>query len=133
MSRLSNSISQEREEWVRAWSKMMVDIWREKIDLLNVNLTGNLYQQLAEASFYSQDEVYEIIHSFPYYGIFVDRGTGKEIPIGNSGDLGFTPTREPKKWLSPKHYASIMKLRDFMADSFGQEAITLIKDKIEIK
>lgn len=131
MSKLVHSIKTDRRDWVEGWSKMMIKIWEERLDMLDVGITGNLYRTLSEANFHAQDPVFEVTHSFPYYGIYVDRGTGREIAKGNPGDLGFTPIREPKRWYSVKHYASVKKLQEYMAESFGKEAVTMIKEQLE--
>ena len=43
------------------------------------------------------------------------------MPHGNPGDIGRDKKRERRRWFSVKYYASVMKLRDFMALSIGNE------------
>ena len=77
-------------------------------------------------------------------------GTGREIKIGNPGDVkcldpkyreehnlneprkrgpkwggGKTSgnPRESRRWFSTKYYRSVMRLKEFMADSIGEEFI----------
>lgn len=140
----------EREKFVVGWNKTMVDIWVERIRLLNVINTGALLASTiylpvkADGRFYS----FELTHNFLEYGLWQDLGTGREIPIGNPGDVkcldmeyreehglniprkrgkkwggGMTSghPREPRRWYSTKYYSSYMRLRDFIAESLGDE------------
>ena len=59
------------------------------------------------------------------YGIWQDLGTGREVPIGNGGDIGREKVRQRRPWFSPKYYASVMNLRDFYAESLGYEFVGL--------
>ena len=52
-----------------------------------------MYELLVNAG----EDIEKIEFSFRLYGFFVDMGVGKEVSRGNSGDLGFTPTRKPKE------------------------------------
>lgn len=114
---------EERERWLKGWSEKMEEIFKEKINLLGAVRKGsaNLLHSVSELNFFSKDPVYDISHDFAYYGIYVDRGTGREFKKGNPGDLGFTPVRQPKPWLSKKFYSSYMRLMEYSADSMGAE------------
>ena len=70
---------------------------------------------------------------FLEYGLWPDFGTGKDIPRGNKGDIGREKKRVAKKWFSRKYYASVMNIRDFMADSIGQEFVGLVARAIDDK
>lgn len=48
---------------------------------------------------------------------------GREVPIGNPGDIGHEKVRERRRWFSAKYYSSVMNLRDFMAESLGDEFV----------
>lgn len=92
----------------------------------------------------------ELSHSFLEYGLWQDLGTGREFSIGNPGDLRFLDDnyrkehkldkprkvgpkwgggmtsgdpRGRRRWFSTKYYSSVMKLRDFMAESIGEEFV----------
>ena len=113
----------QRRKFVEAWNDTMIKIWTERIQLLDVINTGALLHspiQLpvhADGRFYS----FELSQSFLEYGIWQDLGTGREVPIGNPGDIGRDKVRQRRRWFSTKYYSSTLKLRDFMAMSIGNE------------
>lgn len=78
---------QELERYERGWSKMMIDIWREKIVQLNISDTGALRNSMTELV--STGQVTTIEHKFLQYGLFVAAGVGKGFYHGNPGDLLF--------------------------------------------
>lgn len=113
----------EREKFVEGWNNTMVDIWRERIRLLHVVDTGSLLASPIQLPVRADGRFYDITLSqtFLEYGLWQDLGTGRETPIGNPGDIGRAKVRERRRWFSTKYYSSIMKLRDFMAQSLGEE------------
>lgn len=101
----------------------MVEIWAERIKLLGIVDTGSLLASPMELPVQADGRFYDITLSqtFLEYGLWQDLGTGREVPIGNPGDIGREKKRERRRWFSTKYYSSIMKLRDFMAESLGNE------------
>ena len=101
----------------------MIDIWIERIRLLGIVDKGNLIASPVELPVRADGRFYDITLSqkFLEYGLWQDLGTGRETPIGNPGDIGRAKIRERRRWFSTKYYASIMRLRDFMAESLGHE------------
>lgn len=114
-----------RRKFVEAWNKTMIDIWQEKIFKYKIYDTGNLYRSPLALAIRADGRFYDITLSqtFIEYGIWQDLGTGREVPIGNPGDLGHDKVRQRRPWFSPKYYASVMNLRDFYAESLGQEFV----------
>lgn len=114
-----------RRKFVEAWNKTMIDIWQEKIFKYKIYDTGNLYRSPLALAIRADGRFYDITLSqtFVEYGIWQDLGTGREVPIGNPGDLGHDMVRQRRPWFSPKYYASVMNLRDFYAESLGQEFV----------
>ena len=116
-----------RKKFVEAWNKTMIDIWQEKIYKYHIIDTGNLYASPKALSIKADGRFYDITLSqaFLEYGIWQDLGTGREVPIGNVGDIGREKVRQRRPWFSPKYYASVMNLRDFYAESLGYEFVGL--------
>ena len=69
----------EMQEYERGWSKMMVDIWREKIQQLNITDSGALRDSMQELV--TTGQVTTIEHKFLQYGLFVAAGVGKGFDI----------------------------------------------------
>ena len=65
--------------------------------------------------------------AFLEYGLWQDFGTGKEIPRGNSGDIGREKRRVAKKWFSRKYF----NLRDFLADNIGQSFVGVVAKALD--
>lgn len=101
----------------------MIDIWKERIKLLGVVDTGALLRSPVKLPVQHDGRFYDITLSqtFLEYGLWQDLGVGREVPHGNPGDIGRDKKRERRRWFSVKYYASVMKLRDFMALSIGNE------------
>ncbi len=114
-----------RQKFVEAWNKTMIDIWQEKIFKYHIIDKGNLYRSPLALAVRADGRFYDITlsQSFVEYGIWQDFGTGREVPIGNPGDLGHDKVRQRRPWFSPKYYASVMNLRDFYAESLGREFV----------
>lgn len=123
----------EREKFVEGWNNTMVDIWRERIRMLDVVDTGALLGSPLQLPVRSDGRFYDITLSqtFLEYGLWQDLGTGREVPIGNPGDIGRDKKRERRRWFSTKYYASIMKLRDFMGQSLGAEFKSMFCDTLD--
>ena len=77
----------EIEKYERGWSSMMIDIWREKIQQLNITDSGALRESFEEVV--TTGQVTTIEHKFLQYGLFVAAGVGKGFYHGNPGDLLF--------------------------------------------
>ncbi len=106
----------------------MLKIWREQITLLDVIDTGRLLNSPKSVQTTADGRFIEatLSQAFLECGLWQDFGTGKEIPRGNPGDIGRDRKRQPCHWFSRKYYASVMNLRDFMAESFRQELVGIV-------
>ena len=113
----------EREKFVMAFNKTMIQIWQEQITLLDVIDTGRLLKSPISLPVRSDGRFFEVslAQAFLEYGLWQDYGTGKEIPRGNGGDIGRERRRKKKPWFSRKYYASVMNLKDFMAENIGRD------------
>lgn len=118
-----NEAVESRRKYVEAWNKTMVSIWTERIHALGIVNTGALYRSVTQFPVHADGRFSDLTlsHAFLEYGIWQDLGVGREIPHGNPGDIGRDKVRERRRWMSPKYYSSVMNLRDFMAESLGDE------------
>ena len=126
---------QQREKYVNAFNKTMIQIWQEQITLLDVIDTGRLLRSPITLNVQADGKFFDITLSqaFLEYGLWQDFGTGKEVPRGNPGDIGRDKVRQKKPWFSRKYYASVMNLRDFMADSIGKDFVGLVAKALDDK
>ena len=85
--KLYHFTKEQIEQYERGWSRMMLDIWREKIIQLNITDSGALQGSLQELV--STGHVTTIEHKFLQYGLFVAAGVGKGFAHGNGGNLLF--------------------------------------------
>jgi|GEM_PF-283356 len=85
--KLYHFTKEQIEQYERGWSRMMIDIWREKIIQLNITDSGALQGSLQELV--STGHVSTIEHKFLQYGLFVAAGVGKGFAHGNGGNLLF--------------------------------------------
>jgi len=118
------------EKYVDGWAEMMITIWKEKMTAYEIGDTGALENSLrTEVYRQSGGNTTKIDHFFLYYGNYVARGVGREFSKGNKGDLGFTPKRKPKPWLSGKYWYSKQKL---MAEMLRQTGDVYLKSMSSI-
>lgn len=124
----------EREKYVRAFNSTMIKIWKEQQTLLGTVDTGALYRSTVAVGMTADGKFTSVTlsQSFRTYGIFVDYGTGRNTPRGNSGDLGagFTNRRKRKRWFSRKYFASVMNIQEFFADNLGRDCCLAIANAL---
>ena len=136
MSGTKNSTAQdEREKFVRAFNDTMLKIWKEQMTLLGVIDTGRLLASPKSLPLRADGRFLELglSQSFLEYGLWQNFGTGKEIPRGNHGDIGRERKRKKKPWFSRKYYASVMNLRDFLAENSAKEFVGVVAQALDDK
>lgn len=123
---------EERRRYVTAFNSTMIKIWRERIALLKVVDTGALYRSTVSVglSMDSKVSVVTLSQAFNAYGLFQDYGTGREVPVGNPGDIGRDKVRQRRKWFSTKYYASVMNLKEFFADNLGRDFCGIVTNAL---
>ena len=126
---------EERAKYVRAFNDTMIKIWKEQITLLNVIDTGRLLRSPIAIGMNADGKFSEVrlSQAFLEYGLWQDYGTGKEVPRGNSGDLGKPKVRKARHWFSRKYYMSVMNIKEFMADSLGRQFQGIISEALDQK
>lgn len=122
-----------RAKYVRAFNDTMIKIWKEQITLLNVIDTGRLVQSPIAVGMSADGRfsAVKLSQAFLEYGLWQDYGTGKEVPRGNSGDLGKPKVRKERHWFSRKYYMSVMNIKEFMGDSLGRQFQGIISDALD--
>ncbi len=117
-----------RRQFVGSFNNTMVKIWKERIALLGAVDSGTLYNSVVSLSTKTDGLITNINLElgFRTYGIFVDKGTGKETPRGNGGDIGRSKARVARPWFSKAYYSSVMRLNEFLADNLGQEFVATL-------
>ena len=125
----------EREKFVTAFNETMLKIWKEQMTLLDVIDTGALLASPKSLPLRADGRFMELglSQSFLEYGLWQNFGPGKEIPRGNNGDLGRERKRKKKPWFSRKYYASVMNLRDFLADNMAKEFVGVVAQSLDDK
>lgn len=131
----AQSAIEERAKYVSAFNDTMIKIWKEQITLLGVIDTHRLLNSpiSVEARADGRFSELQLSQAFLEYGIWQDYGTGKEVPRGNSGDLGKPKVRKERHWFSRKYFASFMNIKEFMEESIGREFCGIISDAIDPK
>ena len=125
----------EREKFVTAFNETMLKIWKEQMTLLDVIDTGALLASPKSLPLRADGRFMELglSQSFLEYGLWQNFGTGKETPRGNKGDMGRKKVRQKKPWFSRKYYASVMNLRDFLADNMAKEFVGVVAQSLDDK
>mgnify|MGYP006981460825 FL=1 len=125
----------EREKFVTAFNETMLKIWKEQMTLLDVIDTGALLASPKSLPIRADGQFIELglSQSFLEYGLWQNFGTGKETPRGNKGDMGRKKVRQKKPWFSRKYYASVMNLRDFLADNMAKEFVGVVAQSLDDK
>lgn len=118
---------ESRRRYVDAFNSTLVKIWQEKLALLKIIDTGALFRSFATAYAIHDSEVTQVMMhlEFHEYGTYADRGTGRETPRGNPGDIGRAKVRRPRPWINKKYYASLYNLRDFYIQSLNQSVVAI--------
>ena len=119
-----------RQKYILAFNATMLDIWKERITLLEVIDTGLLLRSPLSLPVKADGRFFEVTLSqaFLEYGLWQDYGVGRETPRGNSGDIGRRKVRQRRPWFSKTYYASVLNLRDFLGENIGQEFQGIIAD-----
>ena len=69
-----NQNAQAAKEYAAAWFQKMVEIWGDKMRLLDIHDTGALQQSIANRDFALSDANMKMSFEFMAYGIYVDAG-----------------------------------------------------------
>lgn len=129
------------QTYSKAWYDKMVEIWRDRIDAMNILDTGALRGSVAGKGFAIDEMGGQMAFQFLQYGIFVDLGTGKGYKRGNGGELEFLgkdyrkqhnlgKARKKRPWFSTSWYVSTKVIRDVYARLVGEKFVGIM-DNLE--
>ena len=148
------------ELYVNEWTRMMLVIWKERIERLRVVRSGHLHESFTSAIANAKAGT-SITMKFVRYGIYQELGVGKGYiskEKGNNGDLPFLDPeyreehglnrprkvgkgiggymtsgrpRERKVWFSKKLYASERALFEDIVRILGEEAVSVVCDALK--
>ena len=114
---------------VEAWADIVVKNWRRKITELDIGITGSLYDSFEfEVISQAGGSPERIDFAFEYYGRFVDMGVGRDVPVGNPGDV--KTRRKAKRWYSSIMYTQANKLSQILSEKYGIIGSSLIREQI---
>jgi hypothetical protein len=131
---MSETGKQDLQDYLFAWANMMIVIWQEKLIDMKVNDTWELYNSFVNhVMIHSGGNGAKIEFAFLQYGFYVNEGVGKEIGLGNDGDLVdvssynlatgvFEISREPKPWFDKGWFKSIYALQRDVGRIYGDIA-----------
>ena len=128
----TDRVTDSIREYAQGWQDKMIEIWRDRLDLLGVRDTGALRASVQKGHFDMGDAGGAMAFRYLQYGIYVDLGVGNGYRRDNGGDLEIlNPTyrlehkmgkkRERRLWFSRSWYISTMVLKDKLADVIGQD------------
>lgn len=122
----------ERIKYISGFYSTMRKIWEEQIVLLGIidtkQLLWSVNSNVGHARMDNDGRVVDMEWEFLEYGLWVNYGTGKEVPRGNPGDIGRDKIRQKKIWFSTKFFASYMNMQEFMADNLGREFLGMMSN-----
>ena len=129
------------QTYSKAWYDKMVEIWRDRIDAMNILDTGALRGSVAGKGFAIDEMGGQMAFQFLQYGIYVDLGAGKVYKRGNGGDLEFLgkdyrkqhklgKARKKRPWFSTSWYVSTKVIRDVYARLVGEKFVGIM-DNLE--
>ncbi len=120
------------QPYVSAWREKMIEIWKDRLDLLGVHDTGSLRRSINKGAFTVGDARANMAFQFLEYGIYVDLGVSNGYRHGNGGDLEFLgrayryehhlgKARERKPWFNKSWYISVEILKNHLASILGDQ------------
>ena len=117
-----------KNDYYRAWAKMMVTIWQDKIAQLRVRETGELFSSfMTEVVTQSGGDIDKIFYSYLYYGRMVDMGVGRGVTMA---DAGSGSGRKRKPWYNKSWYHSIKVLTEKRAELYGEDFQLIIMEAL---
>lgn len=128
---MANNVSGDLNTYTREWYAKMIQIWRDRIDLMGCIRTGALRQSVAGGGLKLNGYDMNATFHFMQYGLYVDAGTGNGYKKGNGGNLqildkdyrkshGLKNQRKRRPWFSNSWYISREVIKDKFAEIMGE-------------
>lgn len=112
-----------------AWANIVIERWERKIERLRIGHSGQLVRSFTQHVRAQADGRVDLIQfAFEYYGKFVDMGVGRGVPF----DKVEVSNRRAKPFLSKTFFSQLEKLKDILADKYGQKAQITIVNEISV-
>lgn len=103
----------------KEWADIAIQVWKRNLTRLNIGQKGQLFDSF---QFFIRQQsggtIQSIDFEFLAYGRFVDMGVGKDVPIGNPGNV--TTKRKRKPWYSKSIWHEIKRLREILEQQLGK-------------
>jgi len=116
--------SGNKNDYYRAWAKMMITIWQDKIATLNIRDTGELFKSFSlELAMQSGGDIDKIEFTYLYYGRMVDMGVRRGITMNDTG-------KKAKKWYNKTWYHSFKILTEKRSEMYGEEFQAIIYETL---
>lgn len=127
-------------ETIEAWAEITIKNWHDNLRKEGIGSTGQLFNSFATHVVAASDGNIALVEfTFKYYGKFVDMGVGKGIKLSEVGEVRKSRRelgkrrgnlRSPKKWYSKELYVQVTRLKEILAQKYGQQMTTEIKEII---
>lgn len=114
---------------VEAWADIVVKEWLKKIEILNINKTGQLVNSFVNTIYTAANgDPGKIMFAFEWYGKMVDYGIGKGVNLTDRDGMiaaGLTK-RRPKPFFTDVFYRQLEVLRHLLEEKYALQAESLI-------
>jgi len=133
---MTNLTQQTRNDYLNAWAKMMINIWKDRIAKLNIHSDRKqkeghvaLFDSfLAFVEPNANGDIEKITHTFNYYGRMVDMGVGRGVKME---DAGRGSGRIKKPWYNKAYYRSVKNAVEFCMVMNGESFLWSMNDLMD--
>ena len=126
---------------LEAWADIVLELWQEKIDRLNIGVSWQLVDSLVQHIISEAGGNISMIEfAFNYYGKFVDMGVGNGVDLGSVGDLKTERRlvgnetgnkRRPKPWYNKTLYSQTQRLVEILAEKYARKGLIAIIENVD--
>ncbi len=133
-------LTKDTEEYLDDWTKMMVDIFQERVSRLRIVDTGEFYNSF-KSRLDAVAQGRESVTRFLEYGMYQALGVGNGYSRENGGDLEILDPeyrrthkmgkpRKRRDWFSRKWFMSVMNAVEDLARITGEESAQILCDSL---